>query len=294
MDINTLQAFLAVADTASFSGAAERLFLTQPAVSKRVAALESELGTPLFDRIGRTVGLTEAGRALLPRARTILDQLAESRRAIANLSGRVAGPLNIATSHHIGLHRLPPLLRAFNGRHPQVELNIRFLDSEEACRLVELGELELGVITLPLHPPPRLITETVWDDPLAIVCGSGHPLARLPHPTLADLLARPAILPAPGTFTRAVVEEAFAAAPLPLRVSMETNYLETIKMLVAVGLGWSVLPHTMLDAELKVLTVDHLQLHRALGLVRHPERTLSNAARAFADLLRESKAAGDT
>jgi DNA-binding transcriptional LysR family regulator len=162
MDIAALKAFTAVADTGSFSAAAELLFLTQPAISKRIAALESELGAKLFDRIGRTITLTEAGRALLPRAQNILVELEDSVRAISNLTGEVHGTLRFATSHHIGLHRLPPALKRFTQEHPQVRLDIRFMDSEEACTAVEHGELELGIVTLPPAPSPNLTTEVVW------------------------------------------------------------------------------------------------------------------------------------
>lgn len=285
MDINALQAFVAVAETTSFSLAAERLFITQPAVSKRIAALEGELDTQLFDRIGRRVDLTEAGRALLPRARRIQAQVDDSRRAIANLAGSVGGRLDFGTSHHIGLHRLPPFLRRFHTDYPQVEFNIRFLDSEEACRLVEHGELEFAVVTLPLRLPADLLAAPLWDDPLAVVVGGTHLLSRRSQVTLPALLDHPAILPARGTYTRAVVEQSFARASKPLQVSMATNYLETIKMLVAVGLGWSVLPLTMLDDELHQLQVPNLQLRRTLGVVRHPARTLSNAARTMLQAL---------
>ena len=114
MDLGALDAFVAIADTGSFSAAGERLFLTQPAVSKRIAALEAQLGRRLFDRVGREVALTEAGLALLPRARRILAELDDSRRALGNLDAEVGGRLSLATSHHVGLHRLPPLLRAFS------------------------------------------------------------------------------------------------------------------------------------------------------------------------------------
>jgi len=132
MDLANLNAFIAVAETRSFSLAAERLHLTQPAVSKRIAALEAQLDVRLFDRLGREIGLTEAGRALLPRAYQILNVLDDTRRALTNLNGDIGGRLSLATSHHIGLHRLPPLLRAFTRAHPQVSLDIRFLDSEVA------------------------------------------------------------------------------------------------------------------------------------------------------------------
>ena len=111
MDIPSLQAFLAIVSRGSFSLAAEDLALTQPAVSKRLGTLERHLGVRLFNRIGRQVSLTEAGEALLPRARRLLAELEDTQRAIANLSGRVAGRLLVGTSHQMGLHRRPPVLR---------------------------------------------------------------------------------------------------------------------------------------------------------------------------------------
>jgi DNA-binding transcriptional LysR family regulator len=284
MDISALQAFLAVADNASFSLAAEKLFITQPAVSKRIAALEKELGTPLFDRIGRHIALTEAGRALESHARLILDEVEDTRRAIANLSGQIAGRLSLGTSHHIGLHRLPPLLRELRRRYPELHLDIRFLDSETACRAVEHGELELAIVTLPLRPSPQLQTTPLWDDPLSVVCGPEHALAGYKQAGLATLAQHPAILPGPETFTRQIVESAFKPLGISLQVELSTNFLETIKMLTAVGLGWSVLPETMLDGDLYPLQTP-LRLTRQLGLVQHVARTPSNAAQALIRLL---------
>ncbi|MEJ2347455.1 MAG: LysR family transcriptional regulator [Gammaproteobacteria bacterium] len=285
MEIDTLQALVAVAERGSFSRAAEQLFVTQPAVSKRIAALENELGTALFDRIGHRIVLTEAGRALLPRARGILAAVDDSRRLVANLAGRVSGTLSFGTSHHIGLHRLPPFLRDFSQRYPDVELDIHFMDSEAACNAVEHGELELGVVTLPLNPRETLRTVRVWHDPLAVMVGKDHPLARRRTVRPADLAPYTAILPATGTFTREVVERAFAPLNLQLKVGLSTNYLETIKMMVSVGLGWSILPRTMLDADVRALQLRGVRLQRELGAVRHRDRTLSNAGQALVDLL---------
>lgn len=281
LDIAGLRAFLAVAEQQSFSAAAAELHLSQPAVSKRVAALETAMKVRLFDRIGHRVLLTEAGAALLPRARRILLDIEDSQRAIANLSGRVEGRLYLGTSHHIGLHRLPPVLREFVAGYPEVRLELRFLDSEAVCAAVVAGELELGVVTLPVDPPPALLSEPVWDDPLSVVVGRDHPLAGHGRVDMGRLAATPAILPGPETFTRQIIESEFARRGLRIEAELSTNYLETIKMLVAVGLGWSLLPDSMLDDQLSALTVPGLAPHRRLGIVHHRERTLSNAARAM-------------
>lgn len=281
MDINALQAFAAVAEHSSFSAAAARLHLTQPAVSKRIRQLEDELGQRLFDRIARRVQLTEAGLALLPSARRILLELGESRRRLANLSGRVTGTLSIGTSHHIGLHRLPDLLRRYTRRHPDVDLDLHFLDSEEGCNRVEHGDLELALITLPERTPETLLATPVWDDPLTVVVAPDHPLAAHATCDVAALARHPTILPAVGTFTRGVIERAMSARGLRPSVRLETNYLETIRSMVSIGLGWSVLPCTMLDDSICALNVAELPLCRALGFVQHRRRTLSNAAQAL-------------
>ena len=281
MDIALLKTFIAVAETGSFSVAAERLFVTQPAISKRIAALESELDVRLFDRIGRSITLTEGGQALLPRAQTILLELEDSIRAISSLSSDVRGTLRFATSHHIGLHRLPPTLKRFTQSYPQVRLDIRFMDSEAACTAVEHGDLELGIVTLPPAPSDNLSTEVIWVDPLSIVVSRNHPLAEKSAVTLGELAQHAAVLPASNTYTRQIAEEAFAHSGHVLKVALSTNYLETIKMLVSVGIGWSLLPATMLDRQLKELSVKGLSLQRSLGVVYHRERTLSNAARVL-------------
>lgn len=286
LDIPNLYAFITVADTGSFSVASEQLFLTQPAISKRISALESELDIKLFDRIGRKVMLTEAGTALLSRARAILNQVEDSKRAIQNLSGHIGGKLSIGTSHHIGLHRLPPILRAFTHKYPEVELDLHFMDSEEACNAIEHGELELGIVTLPLEPAKVLQTKEIWPDPLDIIVNQSHPLGLLKSITTKDLAKHSAILPTRGTYTRQIFEHTMRKHKLELKVGLSTNYLETIKMMVSVGLGWSVLPRSMLNKELKILKIDGIKLERKLGTVSHSGHTLSNAAKAMSAMLK--------
>ena len=284
MDLANLQAFVEVARLGSFSTAAERLYLSQPAISKRIAALEDELNTLLFDRVGRKIALTATGTALLPRARQLLNDAVDLKRMATELSGQIAGPLTMATSHHIGLHRLPAVLRDFTRDHPDVSLDIRFMDSEVACRAVQSGELQMAVITLPPHgDAPNLRTIPVWSDPLVFMVAPKHPLRNRPDPVLLDLASYPAVLPSPSTYTRRILEDTMHAAGVALRVSMSTNYLETLKMLVATGLGWSLLPETMLDASVLALPLRDPRLVRTLGVAVHRHRTLSNAEQAMLD-----------
>ena len=139
---------MVVAEQGSFSRAADELFLTQPAVSKRIVKLENQLKTRLFDRIGRNVSLTVAGQHLLPKARSIIESMENTADELTNLSGRVGGRLKIATSHHISLHRLPAPLSKFIALYPQVELDIQFAESEVIYEGVLQGRWQLGIITL--------------------------------------------------------------------------------------------------------------------------------------------------
>ncbi|MCO4756402.1 MAG: LysR family transcriptional regulator [Oceanospirillaceae bacterium] len=289
MDTNTLQAFVAVANSESFSKAAHQLFLTQSAVSKRVALLEDQLNSRLFDRIGRQVSLTEAGQALLPRAHQILLELDDARRAISNLSGEVTGTLSLAASHHVSLHRLPPILRAFTASYPKVKLDLRFDESEVAYEGVLRGDLELALITLSPSPDKAIRSIPIWHDALRYVVSREHPLANKTRVSLTELTQYTAILPDQNTFTRELVEQLFDRHNLQLNVGMSTNYLDTIRMMISIGLGWSLLPESLIKEDLKVLPVDAELVYRQLGVIHHRDRTLSNAARHLVDMLPVAK-----
>jgi len=281
MNFNDLRTFVAVADSGSFSAAAQQLFITQPAVSKRIQALEAALTVKLFDRVGKRVYLTQAGKVLAPQAQQMLVMLSDTEKQLRNLTGQVRGALHMATSHHIGLHRLAPVLRAFTRRHPQVQLNISFEDSEVAHDMLRHGEIELAVVTLNPQGDGMLDYRPVWHDPLVFV--SAEPRVRQ---TMQALAAAPCVLPGVGTYTGRIVLQRFEEQGLSLTPNMSTNYLETIGMLVGVGLGWSVLPRSMVG-DLHEIEVDCPAMSRTLGCVTHPARTASNAAAAFMQTLTE-------
>jgi len=285
LDTQLLKAFLAVAESGSFSAAADKIHLTQPAISKRIALLEEQLNTRLFDRIARQVSLTEAGLALLPRAELILREIANTQQLIDDLSGEVTGRLRLAISHHIGLHRLPPILKEFTRRYQDVAIDVDFMDSEKAYEAVLHDKFEVAAITLALKPHEKIAAHCVWPDPLVFMAAKRHPLTRLPKKSLEALCRYPAIIPSLSTYTGRIIRKLFEERGLPLKTALDTNYLETIKMMTTIGLGWSVLPASMLDGELVKLEIPDVSLIRNLGYIHHREKTLSNAARAFIKLL---------
>jgi len=271
VDINNLSAFIAVADKKSFSRSAESLKLTQPAVSKRIAALETELNTKLFDRIGRSVHLTEAGRMLLPSARQISAELAR-------------------IEDYIGTHKLPGILIKFRELFPKVEIDVQFAPSERTLSAVEDGTVELALCArttsnITAIANPKLQTDDIWSDHLVTVAAADHPLHNESTIT-TDLLSRsPALLPNKQLMTRSAIDEKLATCNLTPTVAVEANDFETLRSMASIGLGWAYLPEFMVDDSLTVLNVRELELEYVVTLARNRERTLSRAAQAFQESL---------
>ncbi|MEJ6541201.1 MAG: LysR family transcriptional regulator [Halioglobus sp.] len=285
MDTQNLRAFLLVAESGSFSKAAKRLHLTQPAVSKRIAQLEAQLNVSLFDRIGRRISTTEAGEALLPHARAVHLEMQAAQQSVRDLAGEVRGRLRLATSHHIGLHRLPPLLSFFSKAFPAVQLDIDFMDSEKAYELTLQGEVELAVVTLAPSSIVNIVTRPIWLDPLDFMVQEGTQLTRKKALGLKELSQHPAILPGLNTYTGQIVKSLFEQRSLPIQIAITTNYLETIRMMASVGLGWTVLPRSMRDPSLATLPIRDARIERTLGAIHHEGRSLSRAAQAFIEAL---------
>ncbi|MBW0146366.1 LysR family transcriptional regulator [Marinobacter arenosus] len=288
MESNALRAFLTIVDQGSFSEAAELLHLTQPAISKRLAALETQLGVKLIDRSHRQIRLTDAGIRLLPHARRILDEIHNARIALSPDNEKLEGELEIIASHHIGLHHLPNWLRKFTSHYPDVTLNLQFMESDAAYAEMQKRNAELAFVTLSDSMESHFMVYQHWPDPMAFVVGPEHELALETTVTLGDLARYPAILPDTSTATYRAVSRLFLEANLPLQQQIPTNYLETIKMMTSVGLGWSVLPISMLDDSTYRLDVD-FSVSRVLGAVGLSGRQLSLAARALLEIVRQEE-----
>jgi DNA-binding transcriptional LysR family regulator len=289
MDLQGLEAFLAVAELGSFSKAGEKLFLTQPAISKRIANLETHLSAPLFDRIGRDVYLTEAGEVLQQRAKSIIDDIRDTHSTVSQLNSKDVRQLTLASSHHIGLHYLGPILRTFIDENPIAKLDVKFLESEQAIESLLKREIELALTTIPSPLNKELTAKTLWKDSLKFVIANDHPLSmRKGKLRLNELAHLTAILPDQQTTTFQIIEQTFERHKIPLKRVLSVNYLETIRALVSNGIGWSLLPEAMIDDSLTVLDIDRVELTRNLGLIRHKQRTTSRGARVFMKIVEKS------
>jgi DNA-binding transcriptional LysR family regulator len=281
MHLSNFYAFVAVMEQGSVSQAAKMLHLTQPAVTKRLQVLQEALNVQLFTPIGRSIQPTYAAKMLLPAAIKWLQDYESMKRQLSHTVEQVQGPLHIGTSHHIGLHYLSKPLQKYVQQYPQVQLQVSFVDSEAAHQAVLEGGVEMAFLTLPPQIDPKLHYTVLWEDPLVFVCAKTHPLAQLPSCSLHALALHAAILPASNTYTTQITLAAFKQQGISINATMHTNPLESIRMLVEVGLGWSVLPEPLIGEGLEVLKLADVNLHRQLGIVWHSERLRSKAADAL-------------
>lgn len=284
MNLAAFEAFVKVMETGSISLAADQLFITQPAVTKRIHSLEDYFGVKLFESAGRGVQATHAAHSLLPKVKNWLNELGDIHYTLSHEQGQIQGKLKIGTSHHIGLHHLPSHLRNYVQQYPDVTLDVHFVDSEQAHEQVIAGDLELAFLTLPPRGNERLNYVTIWNDPLVFVAAPFHPLAQQKKLGLEDLLNYPSLLPSSQTYTSQITLAEFEKRGIKPKVTMSNNPLESIRMLVSIGLGWSVLPKTLVNHDLQQLDIN-LQMNRSLGMVWHPGRTQSKAAEALVQLM---------
>ncbi|WP_447506885.1 LysR family transcriptional regulator [Acinetobacter oleivorans] len=286
MNLAAFEAFVKVMETGSISVAADQLFITQPAVTKRIHSLEEYFGVKLFESAGRGVQATHAAHSLLPKVKNWLNELGDIHHTLSHEQTQVQGRLKVGTSHHIGLHHLPYPLKHFVQQFPQVTLDVHFVDSEQAHEQVLAGDLELAFLTLPPSGDERLNYITIWNDPLVFVAAPFHPLAQKEHLTLQDLIEYPSLLPAAQTYTAQITLAEFEKQGLKPKITMSNNPLESIRMLVSIGLGWSVLPKTLLNQDMQQLDLD-VEMNRQLGMVWHPARTQSRAMQELIKMMQE-------
>jgi DNA-binding transcriptional LysR family regulator len=289
MDFYQLYYFSKVAETRSISRAAEELFITQPAVSKQMKALEAELGERLFDRLGKKVFLTRAGEVLYSHAERILQSVADARTAVKDMSEECSGELVIGTSDHISLHRLPGVLKSYITTFPKVDLKLRCHRSETILEMVMRNAVDLGVVTLP-EVTENLAARTIWVDPMSLVFPKAHPLERMQAVRLKDMVGYGMILPERDTTTRKAIDLAFLKKRLMPNVAMEVAYIETIKGLVKAGLGISILPDKAVEEEVNAGVLGRARpadaaFTRNLGVIYLKEKFLSRPALEFLKFL---------
>lgn len=291
MNVQQLRTFVTVVEHGSFSEAARVLGVSQPAVTMQVQSLESSVGATLLDRRYRRIDLTEAGRALLPHARKVLEQIEAASDEISALSGTVTGRLTIAASSTPGVYVVPRLLGAFISANPEVGVTIEIHDTAAVIEAVESGRAHLGLTGATVRGA-RVTFEEIGADELVLIASPESPLASGAAVRLSSLGDEAWIMRESGSGTRQVTERLLAdhgLEPEELRVAVELGIGEAIVSAVEGGLGIAILSRHVAAKALELGTVAQvdavgLPARRPFHLVI-PKGTPTRAALAFREHL---------
>jgi DNA-binding transcriptional LysR family regulator len=252
MELRQLATFVAVAEEGSFTRASDRLHVVQSAVSAGVRKLERELEATLFDRSTHQVQLTDAGRALLPEARTTLAAATAARDAVDAVRGGVRGTVLLGTMQFQGMRAIdvPGLLAEFRADHPFVEVQIRHAagGSSEMAAHVQEGRLDLAFVSLPTHELPGIDLTPLAREPIMVVAPASHPLAERSTVPLAAVAEEPLAEFPEGWGVRMANDRAFAARGLTRTITYEVNDTGSVIEFVRHGLALAMLPASLVDA----------------------------------------------
>lgn len=284
MELHHLRYFISVARHLSFTRAAAENHVAQPSLSQQIRRLEHSLGAPLFDRTSGHVGLTDAGRALLPHAEAVLKQVEDARAAVEEVLGLRGGQVVVGTLPMTGSLVLPQVVAAFRAQYPGIQVVLREESTTILTQLVMSGETDLTLTTLPVHQPELGVVEILTEDILLAV-PRGHRLAYSPRVNLSAVAREPFLLMKPGFGFRDLCLHACRSAGFEPKVAYESAHIDTIQSMVAVGLGVSLVPRMAAEREMRpapvFLELERPRVTRTLALVWRQDRYLSVAARAF-------------
>jgi DNA-binding transcriptional LysR family regulator len=289
MNRHHLAAFYAVARELSFSRGAERLMVSQPAVSQQVRSLEAALGLELFDRMPKGIRLTEAGELLMGYAERMDALEREAAATLEELRGAKRGRLTVGASFSIAAYLLPEVLGAFRRRWPEIELRLEVANSRAIAQRVSDHSLDMGLTSAPVGSAD-LLEEPFHHDRIVAIVSSGHALSRAGRVTLERFGREPLLVREAGSGSRAVVEKALVERGLAWRSHLELGSTEAIKGAVAAGVGvafvsdFAVVPEVAVG-RLAVIPIAGLDLRRALYLVRARGKQQKRAEIAFLERL---------
>jgi LysR family cyn operon transcriptional activator len=288
--LRQLQYFLAAADTLHFSKAAEQVFVTQPTLSHQIAELETHVGMSLFDRSGKAVRLTEAGRLFAAHAARALRELESGWTELRELEGLQRGELNIGTNQSFLRTLFPPVLGQFMKQYPAIRLDIQEMTATEIERRLAAGALDVGIAFAPTVLEDTEL-EPILQERLFLVVGNAHPLASRPSVTLQELSGEPMVFFSREFSTRQLVQRYFDDAKAHLNLVCETNSIDVMLGVVRQTGVATILPEGTIprqkDSDVRAVAIRDPELVRVSAVLwaRHGFRSF--AARRFAAMVRE-------
>ncbi|WNC89128.1 LysR family transcriptional regulator [Paraburkholderia sp. FT54] len=290
MTLDQLRIFVAVAEQEHLTRAANALALSQSAVSSSIAAFEDRYETKLFDRIGRNIALTAAGRVFLVEAQAVLARAASAQGVLADLAGLRCGELSVAASQTVANYWLPAVMHRFHKNHPGVVLTLSIANTEQVVRKVDEGTVDLGFVEDQVEVSGLAVCP-VAKDQLALVVAPDHPWAPYEAiPVNADLRESAWVLREPGSGTRGIFEKSvrnLGIDPATLNIALQLSSNEAVRSAVEAGAGATVLSRLVVKSSIRVGTLTALRWplpERGFLMLRNEQRYASEAIRAFCTL----------
>jgi DNA-binding transcriptional LysR family regulator len=287
MDFEQLKTFQQVCRLSSFSRAAEKLGVTQPAISAQIRSLEKEVGARLFDREGGKVTFTAAGRLFEPFVDHCLQCQSHIILAVNDLYRSARGELSVCCSEATSLYILPPVFAVYKRQYTRVNLNIVRSEHARSLEAVFNRDVDFAIASLPIKDA-RLVVQPIHRDEVVLVVAPAHPLAMREVVKLDEMIQFPMLMLKHGR-QRTQLNNFFQHREVQPRIAMELDSSELLKRLICAELGMGFLPHAnVLDDEhsglLKIVKVEGMRLHRELALIFRKDKTLTRAAQAFLEI----------
>lgn len=290
MHIPNLKVFCDLVDTGSFSASAERNGITQSAVSQQIKSLENKFGVTFFERGKKNFSVTPEGMVFHEAALRILEIYRNIDAELHAVRNEVGGPLRVATVYSLGLHELPPLIKDYRSRFPQVELSLHYKKNQDVYQEVLDDHVDIGVVA---YPKPRrgLVVETFAQDKMVLIVAPSHPLNGRSKIKVQDLNGQPLIAFEPDLPTRKAVDQLLREHDVEVELTLELDNIETVKRAVEVESGIAIVPRNSVAEEvaagqLCAIEIADADMWRPMGTVLRRGRTITPALREFLETLR--------
>jgi DNA-binding transcriptional LysR family regulator len=292
MQIESFKVFCDLAETESFTKAAQVNGITQSAVSQQISSLERQLKCLLIERSKKKFRLTREGQLLYEYGKQVIQAYESLLSKLQEVKDIVSGTIRVATIYSIGLHDLPPYLKKFLKAYPTVNVHVEYQRANQVYDDVLGNVVDLGLVAYP-NRDPRLELVPLRNETLSVICHPNHPLAKMKSITLSQLQDQRFIAFEPDIPTRKAIDKFLRDHDVTVRTVMEFDNIETVKRAVEIEAGISIVPHATVSQEVSkqtlcsILFVD-AQLHRPLAVIYKKSKVLSPAMRQFINLLRET------
>lgn len=291
MQIESLKVFCDLAETQSFTKAAQINEVTQSAVSQTISTLEKQFGALLIERSKKNFRLTPEGQVLYDYAKRMLQSFEALHSQLQELEGVISGNIRVATIYSIGLHVLPPYVKGFLKDYPAVNVHVEYRRPDEVYEDVLGNVVDLGLVAYPARDA-RLETVPLHREKMVLVCHPQHPLAKLPAVKLKALAGQKFVSFTPETPTRKAVDKVFREHGVSVEHVMEFDNIETVKRAVEIDSGIAIVPQVTVGQEvakrtLAAVSVEGGDLSRPLAAIYKKNRVLSPAMKQFLALLKQ-------